>query len=92
VSYQLLYHRAFEKDLREINVDMQKRIFAAIETRLQIAPAEYGKPLQRTLKGFWKMRIGDYRLVYSVKGNAISIYGVIHRKKVYDKIVKRLTK
>jgi mRNA interferase RelE/StbE len=34
----------------------------AIEERLATQPETYGKPLQRTLKGYWKVRIGDYRV------------------------------
>lgn len=91
MNFTLKYHPAFVKDLKEINLDVQRRIKTAIENRLVIAPEQYGAPLQRTLKGFWKLRVGDYRIIFRIRGDEIEIYGVIHRKKVYDKIAKRLS-
>ena len=69
---------------------LKKRIKSAIETRLAQAPHRYGKPLRKTLKGYWKLRVGDYRVVYKVVDKEIWILGIIHRKKVYEKISKRL--
>jgi hypothetical protein len=31
-----------------------------------VAPQEYGTPLRKTLKGYWKLRVGDYRVVYKI--------------------------
>jgi len=53
-------------------------------------PQQYGKPLRKTLKGYWKLRVGDYRIVFKIMGNAIYILGIIHRKKVYEKTGKRI--
>ena len=52
----------------------------AIEERLATQPETYGKPLQRTLKGYWKLRVGDYRVVFKVSNGSILIFGIIHRK------------
>ncbi len=68
---------------------MATRIREAIETRLLTAPQEYGEPLRRTLKGYWKLRVGDYRVVFRVKDKDILILGIIHRKKVYQVIGKK---
>ncbi|MEJ2219310.1 MAG: type II toxin-antitoxin system RelE/ParE family toxin [Desulfobacterales bacterium] len=62
----------------------------AIEERLTKSPEIYGKPLQRTLKGYWKLRVGEYRVVFKPVGNEIRIFAIIHRKNVYKEIGKRL--
>jgi len=62
----------------------------AIEDRLATQPEVYGKPLQRTLKGYWKLRVGEYRIVFKIFGNELRIYGIIHRKSVYRDIGKRI--
>jgi mRNA interferase RelE/StbE len=54
------------EDLKEINNDMRIRIKKAIEDRLLTQPEKYGKPLRKTLKGYWKLRVGDYRIVYKI--------------------------
>ena len=63
----------------------------AIEERLKTQPEIYGKPLQRTLKGYWKLRVGEFRVVFKIFGNELRIYGIIHRKRVYQDIGKRVT-
>ena len=54
-----------------------------------IAPQQYGEPLRKTLKGYWKLRVGDYRVVFKVVGAEVRILGIGHRKHVYDAITKR---
>jgi mRNA interferase RelE/StbE len=68
---------------------MRDRIKKAIETRLITEPHRYGEPLRKTLKGYWKLRVGDYRVVFKVVKHEVYILGIIHRKKVYDDINKR---
>ena len=54
---------------------MRLRIKKAIEERLTSDPVGYGKPLQHTLKGHRRIRVGDYRLVYRIdeSRHAVSI-------------------
>lgn len=39
--------------------------------------------LHRDLKGLYKLRIGDYRVVYSILNNIIRIEAVGHRRNIY---------
>ena len=41
------------------------------------------EPLHLELKGLYKIRIGDYRAVYSVRRNIITIEAVGHRRDIY---------
>lgn len=41
------------------------------------------EPLRRELKGLYKLRIGDYRIAYSVRGDVIAIEMVGHRRDIY---------
>ena len=66
------------------------RIEKAIETRLATAPHQYGEPLRKTLHGYWKLRVGDYRVVFKIVEKEVRILGIMHRKKVYEAIEKRL--
>jgi len=56
---------------------------------LTTAPHLYGEPLRKTLRGYWKLRVGDYRVVFKIVGEEVWILGIIHRKKVYEEIKKR---
>ena len=90
MTYNLVYHSDVEKvDLLRIDEKNKSMIKRAVEDRLKTQPEIYGKPLQRTLKGYWKLRVGEFRVVFKVFGNELRIYGIIHRKRVYRDIEKR---
>jgi len=92
MSYRLVYHREIRgKDVPAINQNWRTRISRAIESRLTTEPERYGEPLRRTLKGYWRLRVGDYRVVFKVVKNEVWIYGIIHRREVYDRIIARLS-
>ncbi len=91
MAYHLVYHADVEKvDLPRIDEKNKSMIKRAIEERLTTQPDVYGKPLQRTFKGYWKLRVGEYRVVFKLRGNELRILGIIHRKKVYRDIGKRM--
>jgi mRNA interferase RelE/StbE len=77
-------------DLPKIDGKNRKMIKRAIEERLATRPETYGKPLQRTLKGYWKLRVGDYRIVFKPSNGSVLVFGIIHRKEVYGLIRKRI--
>ena len=92
MAYKLYYHADVKKnDLAKIDVKNKTMIKTAIEERLATNPEIYGKPLQRNLKGYWKLRVGNYRVVFKISENAIYILGIMDRKHVYSKIEKRKT-
>jgi len=92
LPFEIRYHPAVKDvDLPLIDAKMQKRIKTAIETRLLTAPHQYGEPLRKTLKGYWKLRVGDYRIVFKIMDHEIYVLGIIHRKKAYEKIGKRVS-
>ena len=88
MNYTVHYHKEIPEDLPSIPVNMQSRIKKAIEDRLLIDPIKYGDPLRRSLKGYRKMRVGDYRVIYKIQNNSIYILKIGNRKEVYSKIRK----
>ena len=89
--FTLRYHPAVRSDdLPLIDRKMRDRIRKAIEVRLQTLPHEYGEPLRKTLKGYWKLRVGDYRVVFKIMKSEVWILGIRHRKEIYKDIDKRM--
>ena len=92
MPYELVYHPAVRADdLPLINSDLKTRIRTAIETRLSTAPHEYGESLRKTLRGYWKLRVGDYRVLFLIEESRVFILGIRHRKSVYEIMEKRTT-
>lgn len=84
--FGILYHPdVLSKDLPKISEDLKQRLRKAIEIKLQTAPQEFGEPLRRTLKGYWKLRVGDYRVIYKLEGKKVIILRIGHRREVYER-------
>jgi mRNA interferase RelE/StbE len=88
MNYIVHYHQEIPNDLSSIPVNMRLRIKKAIETRLSADPIKYGDFLRRSLKGYRKMRVGDYRVIYKLQSKNIFILKIGHRKEVYSRIRK----
>ncbi len=50
----------------------------------------YGVPLRGTLKGYWKLRVGDYRIVFKITGQEVWVLTILHRREVYEAVTSRL--
>ena len=91
MPFELRYHPGVKSiDIPLLDVKLRSRIKKAIEMRLMTAPHLYGEPLRKTLRGYWKLRVGDYRVVFKIVAEEVWILGIIHRKKVYEAITKRI--
>jgi mRNA interferase RelE/StbE len=91
VLFEPRYHPLVKSaDIPLLDGRLRARVKTAIETRLGTAPHQYGEPLRKTLRGYWKMRVGDFRIVYRIDGESVLVLAIIHRKKVYDAVKKRL--
>jgi mRNA interferase RelE/StbE len=91
MPYTILYHaKVREEDIESLDKKQRKIIAKAIEARLRNEPERYGKPLRGSLKGYWKLRVGDVRVVFKIMRNEVHILGIINRKLVYERIEKIL--
>lgn len=66
MSWKVTYKESVQKDLKKISKDIQYIIRRAIEEKLMADPLKFGLPLRRNLKGYMRLRVGDYRIVYSI--------------------------
>ena len=91
MAYTVLYHPDVKKiDLPKLDNRIKNSIREAIERRLSTKPHLYGKPLQRTLKGYWKLRVGTYRIIIKISHeNIITLascgVAIIRKVKMYDR-------
>lgn len=78
-----------EGDLPALPRNLRDRILRAMERRLAMAPARYGVRLRKSLLGLWKLRVGDYRVVYEILGRTVRVHVVRHRKEAYQEALRR---
>jgi mRNA interferase RelE/StbE len=77
------------EDLPVIPENLQHRIVRAIEARLTSEPEKYGTRLRRSLAGLWKLRVGDYRVVFEIQPKRVRIWAIVHRKRAYEEAARR---
>ena len=88
--FQIEYHHLVVRDdIPRISKEWQNKIRSVIEERLTTKPDLYSKPLRRSLKGYRKLRVGDYRIVFKIGGTTVKILAIQHRSIVYDEMEKR---
>ena len=85
-----VYHPDVSDDIARILVNIRRVIQRAIEERLGSDPVKFGDPLKRNLRGYRKLRVGDYRVIYRIDGQNIVVLMIGHRKDVYDKVEQRV--
>lgn len=79
------YHPEVAHDVSGFPQNIKNRIRKAIEGRLILDPVRFGEPLRRSLSGYRKLRVGDYRIIYQIQGQTVLILKIGHRKEVYNK-------
>ncbi len=91
MNFEILYHESVvKKDIPRLSPEWKKKIKSAIEKKLTSHPEVHGKPLRKSLKGYRKLRIGDYRVIFSIETKTIKIFIIQHRSVVYKIIKKRI--
>jgi len=90
MAFRLLYHPLVKsEDLARIAAKARARIRRALEERAAVDPARYGKPLRFTLRGLWSLRVGAYRVIYSIQGEEVCVLKIGHRREVYREAHQR---
>jgi mRNA interferase RelE/StbE len=82
--YEVLIERAAERDLKSLPVTILNRIVPRIRA-LADDPRPSGCHKLAGAKNDWRIRIGDYRVVYDVNDarKLVRIFQVRHRREVY---------
>jgi mRNA interferase RelE/StbE len=82
--YQLLFDDKVIKDLKKIDSTWQRKILQAIQTTLLTNP-HAGKKLVGDLSPYYRLRVGDYRVIYNIieQQVVVNVIRIRHRKEVY---------
>jgi mRNA interferase RelE/StbE len=84
VSYQISVSTAAERQLLKLPGNIQQRIEPAID-QLANDPRPPGCVKLAGEDGLWRIRVGDYRIVYTVKDKQliVLVVRIAHRRDVY---------
>ena len=77
----------FDKAARKLDRQVLRRIKAYLDEVCELEdPRSRGKGLSADLAGFWRYRIGDYRVIVEIRDSILVIVavGLGHRSDIYD--------
>ena len=86
VKWTVEYATSALKEIQALDGSAKKIIKKAIEDKLMTEPLKFGLPLRRSLKNFFKLRVGDYRIIYQIENQEVTVLviKVGHRREVYE--------
>jgi len=86
--WRVAFDPAAARELRKLGHAARGKIQRYLRERIATAenPWRFGHALLGDLKGLWRYRIGDYRVVADIRDNVVLVLVVTvgHRRDVYD--------
>lgn len=87
MKYELKIEKKALKKLKKMDKNISALLISWINRNLAETddPRQQGKALSGNYKGFWRYRVGDYRIIAMIKDEEIliSIIDLGHRKDAY---------
>lgn len=84
--YKIVISPPAQKEIEDLPKSVREWVLRDIHKKLTESPIDFGKPLVGQLKGCYRLRVNNYRVIYRIAQEVITVYviKVDHRKDVYD--------
>ena len=82
MAYKITYKKSVFRDVNRIDKSRIKKIIDKLEKKLKNDPLS-GKALEGEFKGLFRLRVGDYRIIYAVLPEEVLVLRIAHRKESY---------
>ena len=86
----------WEEDFARLDPQDRVRITKAIRRKLTTDPLAFGKPLTGPLRGYWRLRVDVYRVIYRIEQQRLVVLvvkvGMRRDAQIYTEAIRRLRK
>ena len=84
MSYRVAVANSAKRDLRHLDANLQRRIAIRLHT-LKNTPRPGGVTKLRDRANEWRIRVGDYRIIYEIDDNEllVTVLRIRHRREAY---------
>ena len=79
---EIRYKSSVARDLKQIGPADKQRVLGQIREVLATNPRG-GEPLRGEFEGLFKLRVGDYRVIYALVGDYVLVLRIGRRSSVY---------
>ncbi len=87
MDWKISFNKKAEKQLDKLDQETRLQITSHLFQRVAVEPDPrlLGKALTGALRGYWRYRVGDYRIICEIKNKEllILVIEVGHRREVY---------
>jgi mRNA interferase RelE/StbE len=81
VKYDLRFKPRSVKDLKKLPAELRRQIIEKVEEMTEDSAGDIKQLTNFTSE--YRLRIGDYRVLFEIEGNTIVVYRVRHRREAY---------
>jgi mRNA interferase RelE/StbE len=85
LSYRVVFKKSVARDLRKLGKEEAERVLKKIEQELPEKAASLPL-LTGRFSGLRKLRIGDYRVIFTIIDDKVLILRIRHRREVYRNV------
>ncbi len=95
--WNVVIHRlVLSEDFKKVDPQSCRLILKSIYKKLTKDPEGYGSPLSEAYKGYWKLRVAHYRVIYRIVKSQVMVVvikvGIRKDDKIYKDFIYRLNK
>ena len=97
ILWNIVIHKlVLSEDFKRVDPPSRKLILKSIYKKLSKDPESYGSPLSGECKGYWKLRVAYYRVIYRIIKNQVMVVvikvGIRRDGEIYNELIYRLKK
>jgi len=85
--WEIFYDDDAKKQLQKLDRKVQSDILRYMRERIatELDPRRFGKALHSELKGLWRYRVHDYRIICKIEDSKliVLVVSIDHRKDIY---------
>ncbi|MGP1367139.1 MAG: type II toxin-antitoxin system RelE family toxin [Schwartzia sp. (in: firmicutes)] len=89
-EYSIFFSKRAKKELLKIDKPIRRTIVSWIEKNIKGTrnPRLHGKALTGDLKGYWRYRVGNYRIIAEIRDEEwiVIAVSIAHRSSVYEEL------
>ena len=71
------------RDLEFLDREVARRILRKLDWYVRNTDSVTPEPLSGEFKGMYKLRVGDWRVIYTIESKTVTILAVGHRREIY---------
>ncbi len=84
MAFEVVFSDRAAKEFKKLDKDVQQRIINKLKKYAESENLSEAKRLTDPALGTWRYRMGDWRVIFDLKGKELQVLKVAKRSEVYE--------